>query len=592
MNLPKSCESSNAIIIDIPHAGTKKTFNKVRSSPHEQNTNHNNSHDAYVVDSFGYWYGEDANNRSTFNYVQDDMGNVLGSLIDVADHTIFQFQIEDGIPSVIITDSAEFPDELDPVQPPLPDHERKLLDNTSISIASSSKSSSATSMSHSTIKRDTISKSNLRLKSSSSRSLFDDSGGNLDVMVVWDRDAECRNSGLSTSCTLTEETARNMRARIELAIQETNTAYAQSGVNTVLNLVHSYKHPTYVATGFSSALNDITSNQVQGVHAERDTYGADLVALIIDDPQYCGIAWLGPREDLMYSVTAWNCATGYFSFGHEIGHNLGLNHDRGTSGACGNSNYNYGYRDPSADFRSILAYSCNSGQCDNNQGGGCTRVQRFSNPNSLYNGKPIGTATEDNARKINDVKATVAAYRTTVSSTESPVTSPTEPPVTPPIEPPVTPPTEPPVTPPTEPPVTPPTEPPVTPPTEPPVTPPSEPPVTPPTEPPVASPTSCSDRTGTFKFRNNNNFSCQRASANKTRFCKINQIKKKCPVTCNRCNVINCENRNGKFWIRGQRKNWCNWAKRGNSEQRCNGFNGSVSKNCPGSCNPGCTASS
>jgi hypothetical protein len=309
------------------------------------------------------------------------------------------------------------------VQPPPPDNKRKLIDNTSISVASSSKSASATSMSHSTIKRDstTISKSNLRLKSSSSRSLFDDSGGNLDVMVVWDRDAECRNSGLSASCTPTDATARNMRSRIELAIQETNTAYAQSGVTTVLNLVHSYKHPTYVATRFSSSLNDITDNRVEGVHDERNSYGADLVTLIIDDPQYCGVAWLSPREDLMYSVTAWNCATGYFSFGHEIGHNLGLNHDRGTSGACGNSNYNYGYRDPAADFRSILAYNCNSGQCDNNQGGGCTRVQRFSNPNFAHNDKPIGTATEDNARKINNIKATVATYHTTVTPTQPPV---------------------------------------------------------------------------------------------------------------------------------------------------------------------------
>eukprot|EP00571_Detonula_confervacea_P008178 CAMPEP_0172319516 /NCGR_PEP_ID=MMETSP1058-20130122/37866_1 /TAXON_ID=83371 /ORGANISM="Detonula confervacea, Strain CCMP 353" /LENGTH=57 /DNA_ID=CAMNT_0013034575 /DNA_START=73 /DNA_END=243 /DNA_ORIENTATION=- len=36
-------------------------------------------------------------------------------------------------------------------------------------------------------------------------------------------------------------------------------------------------------------------------------------------------------------------------------------------------------------------------QCDNNPGNGtCTRVQRFSNPNFLYNDKPIGTATIDN----------------------------------------------------------------------------------------------------------------------------------------------------------------------------------------------------
>jgi len=134
----------------------------------------------------------------------------------------------------------------------------------------------------------------------------------------------------------------------------------------------------------------------------------------------------------MFSVTAWNCATGYFSFGHEIGHNMGCNHDKGTSNACSNSNYNYGWRDPQAQFRSILAYNCNSGQCDNNAGGGCTRVQRFSNPNYLYNGKAIGSPEHDNARRINDVKATIAAYYTSVPAgpTSSPTPAPTVAPCT------------------------------------------------------------------------------------------------------------------------------------------------------------------
>jgi len=70
------------------------------------------------------------------------------------------------------------------------------------------------------------------------------------------------------------------------------------------------------------------------VHTKRELYGADIVAMIIDDSEYCGKAWLGPRESLMFSVvTDWNCVTGYFSFGHEIGHNQGLNHDRGTKDA-------------------------------------------------------------------------------------------------------------------------------------------------------------------------------------------------------------------------------------------------------------------
>ena len=138
----------------------------------------------------------------------------------------------------------------------------------------------------------------------------------LDVLVPWTRNAECKNSGLARGCTLTGQTEINMRGRINLAIQETNTAYTESGVNAQLNLVYAYRTPTYTETSsnaFSNAPSAIrsTSNQnMDEIHDYRTQYGADIVALIIDDPQYCGIGYLGPSSSLMFSVTAWNCATG------------------------------------------------------------------------------------------------------------------------------------------------------------------------------------------------------------------------------------------------------------------------------------------
>lgn len=57
-----------------------------------------------------------------------------------------------------------------------------------------------------------------------------------------------------------------------------------------------------------------------------------------------------------------------------------------------------------------MAYNCAIGQCDGISRSGCYRVQRFSNPNFLYNGKAMGNAQHDNARQINAVAATVAGY--------------------------------------------------------------------------------------------------------------------------------------------------------------------------------------
>ncbi|KAL7551468.1 hypothetical protein ACHAWF_016769 [Thalassiosira exigua] len=249
----------------------------------------------------------------------------------------------------------------------------------------------------------------------------------VDVLVLWTSKAECNRAGLGSGCTLNDITEAGMRELVDLAVQETNTAYKHSGVAMELNLAHA-EHTDYTETrwnAFNNALSDMKNGNggLSNVPALREQYKADVVALIIHDTMYCGIAYLGPRVDLMYSITAWNCATGYYSFGHEIAHNFGCNHDRGSSDECSNGGYNFGWRDPQANFRSILAYDCKRGQCDDNQGGGeCTRVQRFSNPNYLYNGKAMGSDKHDNARQINNVRFEVADYYV---GSRSPTTSPT-----------------------------------------------------------------------------------------------------------------------------------------------------------------------
>ena len=115
----------------------------------------------------------------------------------------------------------------------------------------------------------------------------------------------------------------------------------------------------------------------------------------------------------MFSVTQYSCATGYYSFGHEIGHNFGMFHDQGTEKSCsGTTAFNFGYRQPNAEFRTMLSYDCKIGECDSMPKNGCPRVQRFSNSNSryTYNGKPIGNAKSDNAKQFNQYSSRVAAY--------------------------------------------------------------------------------------------------------------------------------------------------------------------------------------
>jgi peptidyl-Asp metalloendopeptidase len=129
------------------------------------------------------------------------------------------------------------------------------------------------------------------------------------------------------------------------------------------------------------------------------------------DAGSCGIAFVGSNKAYMFSVSSYTCATGYYSFGHELAHNMNALHDRGTTNTCGpTTSYNYGFRDPKAAFRSIMAYDCQIGQCDNMTVNGCPRVQRFSNKAYLYKGKAIGDASHDNARQINEKRAYVASF--------------------------------------------------------------------------------------------------------------------------------------------------------------------------------------
>ena len=396
--LPEKCKDSDIVTVDIEDVGTIRSFKKVRRiSPRNRSISKS---------KYTSWYGEEQDG-STFNFIQDEKGSMTGSIIDATNHTVMQISQQNGSFVVTTTKSSEFPPEGEPKQDLVKQY------------------------AGSTDKLQETSQNNAPRQNQSPLDLYDDSGGNLDVMVVWTKTAECRAYGLSAGCTLTTQTKANMEALINLAVVETNTAYEESGIQTELLLVEAYRHPTYVENSFDTTLADIQKGFIPGVHANRATHGADIVSMIIHDDEYCGLGYVGPDPDLMFSITSWSCATGYYSFGHEIGHNLGLNHDRGSEGDCNSGGYNYGYRDPNARFRTILAYDCVNTQCDNNVGGGCTRIGRFSNQYNTYNGLALGGSSENNAKAINDVRVEVASYFTHVSSESPTAPTPTGSPPTP-----------------------------------------------------------------------------------------------------------------------------------------------------------------
>jgi len=220
----------------------------------------------------------------------------------------------------------------------------------------------------------------------------------MDVMVVYTPNARAAVGGTAA-----------MEALIDLAEAETNTAYANSDVASRIRLVHRYEVDYTTSGNFNTDLNRLTAvddGYMDDVHPLRDQYGADLVSLLIDDNDYCGIAWLMTNlstsfAGYAFSVVYHDCATGYYSFGHEIGHNQGCAHDRDNAGDA-LFPYSYGWRFYGQDgkqYRTVMAYSPG------------TRIDHFSSPLVTYQGTPTGTANEDNARSIDEAAATVAAFR-------------------------------------------------------------------------------------------------------------------------------------------------------------------------------------
>jgi len=230
----------------------------------------------------------------------------------------------------------------------------------------------------------------------------EDDGSVFDVMVVYTPKSVKEVGGIDA-----------MIAHINLSIDESNIIYANSGINSRVRLVHHHQVDYFSWQGFNVTLNHLkkkTEGYMDEVHELRDKYGADLVILFINDQKYCGLGYLMKRldhsfEDRAFSVVWWYCATGYYSFIHELGHNMGCHHATPEiyQGA-GLYPYSMGYRFGSAPNRTVMAYAPGS------------RIMHFSNPNIFYSGERTGVLVGDsneanNALNINNVAKVVANWR-------------------------------------------------------------------------------------------------------------------------------------------------------------------------------------
>jgi hypothetical protein len=201
--------------------------------------------------------------------------------------------------------------------------------------------------------------------------------------------------------------AGNIKADITLLMRQLNDALSADknggSFSVQTELAHAQKlsfveanHKTVGGKrvlGIQIDLNRLA--ELPDVASLRDQYEADLVHLLIGKKagNPCGIGFKPPlwgigfdTVNLGFSVSERDCAINNYSFTHELGHNLGLDHDRYVARTLPPSDYNVGLVATRKRIRTVMSYD---DEC-RDRGYNCARLLVFSTPRITVKGVAMG----------------------------------------------------------------------------------------------------------------------------------------------------------------------------------------------------------
>lgn len=234
-----------------------------------------------------------------------------------------------------------------------------------------------------------------------------DGPARIDVLVLYTPAARVRAGSVAA-----------IDASLANAVAVTNTAFQRSGIAASLATA-ALRELAYVEAP-GGITDDLFAMAAGGslqatVEAMRAAAGADLVALVTGRATAsagCGVAFLGPSPTAIFSVTEEACLfAGQWSFSHEIGHNFGADHAPGDP-VVSAVPYARGYRD--SNVRTLMAYAAS---------GTPARSLNFSSSTvrePAVTGGPTGNSLQDNARRLAETAATVAAFASGGPAPETP----------------------------------------------------------------------------------------------------------------------------------------------------------------------------
>ena len=167
---------------------------------------------------------------------------------------------------------------------------------------------------------------------------------------------------------------------------------------------------TELSNDMSTDLRRLTDNA--NVQQLRRQHNADLVMLLGVYHDFGGMAWVMSNAETGnihngFSITRVQQARTFTPI-HEIGHNMGMRHNVEDNSGNPLFPYAFGWRwtgNSGNRWLSVMSYQHPPGTLDRG-----TRVPFFSNPHELYDGRPTGTATANNAQVFRNVKHIIASY--------------------------------------------------------------------------------------------------------------------------------------------------------------------------------------